>query len=93
MNVFISNVFDEEFNYKSLKLYPIKLRDYFKFQLFSECLILEKNSVPDVKIIQMTYLQYLYHMKNENNLLIEKLYGLLQLAMKRDDFKLSWRGW
>jgi len=90
MNVFISNVFDEEFNYKSLKLYPIKLRDYFKFQLFSECLILEKNSVPDVKIIQMTYLQYLYHMKNENNLLIEKLYGLLQLAMKRDDFKLIW---
>lgn len=45
--------------YRELLFYPIKVKDYGKFTVVAQSLILEKNSIPDVNIISMTYLKYL----------------------------------
>lgn len=44
--------------YKGLKLYPIKVKDYYEFLSSYDILDINKNKIPDVEVIQMTYLQY-----------------------------------
>jgi len=41
---------------------PIRMVDYLTFQSSINCLLLEKNKVPDPKIISMSYLDYLIHL-------------------------------
>jgi hypothetical protein len=48
-------------------IYPATVRDYGSFRACEECFRLEKNSVPDPKIISMTDLEYLYHLFQTNN--------------------------
>ena len=61
MNQF-SITFDEAIEYRGLKFYPIKVRDFLKFSVFANCLNINKNDVPDVKVISMTNLDYLYYL-------------------------------
>ncbi len=56
----LSYIYDEPIKYKNLLIYPATVKDYLKFYFFSECLALDKNSINDVKIISMTYLEYLF---------------------------------
>jgi len=57
-----SIIFDLPVSYKNIKIYPAIVRDYNRFMAYSECLSLEKNSIPDPKIISMTELEYLYYL-------------------------------
>jgi hypothetical protein len=90
--------FDEAIPYKNIKLYPIKVRDYDLFSKCSQILLLEKNSIPDIKIISMSYLEYVYYLHDQNEgkeqidfLLI--LDVLLRLAIGDKDSKLkTWYG-
>lgn len=82
--------FDDPIPYKTLLLHPVRLRDIFKFQVFSTSLMLEKNSVRDVRYISMSYLQFLYETDNsENN---NKLFfdGLMRLVLKKPDMQASY---
>ncbi len=54
------NTFDLPIPYKNLLLYPIKVKDYLFFSTYAQCLTIDKNSIPDPKIISMTDLEYIY---------------------------------
>jgi hypothetical protein len=77
-------IYDMEVSYKDIKFYPVTMRDYFPLSYYAECLMLEKNSVPDPKIITMSYLDYLYYSADKENNNLLKLHSLLCLSLKRD---------
>jgi len=79
-----SFIFDEPYEYSGLKLYPIRLRDYLLFINAIDCLLIDKNSIPDAKIISMSYMEYLLLSSNEENSNIEKLFALLSICLKID---------
>lgn len=67
----ISNVliqFDEPILYKDLKFYPVKMKFYVFFQLFSSCLTLRQDREPDIKVLQMKYLDYLCYQDKSKNI-------------------------
>lgn len=74
--------FDEPCDYKGIKIYPIKLRDYLFFNFVVECLLIDKNSIPDVEVISMSYLDFIVSKADDNNKNIEKLLSLLYLCTK-----------
>lgn len=53
-------VFDTPVPYKGLLLYPVKAQDYYRFMSNVGVLGIEKNRTPDIKIIQMSYLQFVF---------------------------------
>lgn len=55
-------IYDEPVPYKELKIYAATMRQYLEFHTYVTCLLYEKNSVPDVNIISMSYLGYLFHL-------------------------------
>lgn len=59
--------FDEPIEYKKLLIYPVRMKDYLEFHWLVNCLLLDKNSIPDAKIISMTYLRFLYYISSLNN--------------------------
>lgn len=52
--------FDEPIPYKDLLIYPIKSRDYYRFMPSLTVFDIQKNRIPDIQIIQMSYLQFLF---------------------------------
>jgi len=61
-NIQYYTCYDLPVPYKKLKIYPVTVKDYILFSGYSACLSLDKNSVPDVKIISMSYLDYMFHL-------------------------------
>lgn len=51
--------FSEPIPYKNLYIYPIKLNKYYEFISCVDILLFEKNKIPDINIIQMSYLKFL----------------------------------
>jgi len=62
-----SVTYDLPFLYEGLYIYPVKMTEYMDFHLAVNCLLLDKNSIPDVQILSMTYLEYLYYLYEEKN--------------------------
>lgn len=54
--------YDEPFLYNGLSIYPVKMTKYMDFHMAINCLLLDKNSIPDIKILSMTYLEYLFYL-------------------------------
>jgi hypothetical protein len=79
-----SFIFDEPYEYSGLKFHPVRLRDYLLFINAIDCLLIDKNSIPDAKIISMSYMEYLLLSSNEENGNIEKLFALLSICLKID---------
>jgi hypothetical protein len=65
INKFVT--FDLPVPYKDIIIYPATVRDFGSFRGYEECFRLEKNSIPDPKIISMTELEYLYYLNQTNN--------------------------
>lgn len=85
----ISNytTFDLPVPYKKLMIYPITVRDYYAMSTYSLCLRLDKNSIPDPKIISMTELEYIYRATEEdpaNKPYVFLFDRLLSLCLKDD---------
>lgn len=59
--------FDEPIQYKDLLIYPVQMKDYLEFHWLSSCLLIDKNSIPDINIISMSYLNFLYYMSATND--------------------------
>jgi len=57
--------FDEPIEYKGLKIHPVTMKDYLEFHWLVGCLLIDKNSIPDVSVISMTYLRFLFYMSLE----------------------------
>ena len=45
--------------YKGLKIHSLKVKDYYDSVSAIDILTKEKNKIPDIKVIQMSYLQYI----------------------------------
>jgi len=73
-------IYDEPVPYKSLLIYPAIMREYLQFFTVAQVLLLDKNSVPDAKVIQMSYLEYIFHDATEENYYIAFLDGLLRIV-------------
>lgn len=74
---------------EELKLHPVTVKNYLEFHIMASCLLLEKNSVADVKVISMSRLQYLYSVADENNKLILLFDGLLRLVLDKPNMSFS----
>lgn len=87
MELIKETTFDEPVIYKGLKIYPVKVKDMIEFSLYSECLRTDKNSTPDINVIQMKELEYLYWMTetNEKTPYIFMFDRLLSLVLKDDE--------
>lgn len=51
--------FDEPINIGGINLYPVPLRNYYKFNMYTMVLTIKKDRIPDKKIITMSYMEYL----------------------------------
>lgn len=89
MNTLYNITYDLPVNYKKLKIYPVKVKDMLYFNVYSHCLTIDKNSIPNPEIIAMTYLEYIYSYVPENTseggFYILQLDRLLSLCLKEDD--------
>jgi len=85
--------FDEPVPYKTIKLYPVKVRDYSIFYGCTPCLTLEKKSIVDIRILKMSYLEYLYtlHYENKEIDFLSLLDGILRLCMRLPDAKIEYK--
>lgn len=76
-------IYDSPVPYKDLLIYPATMRDYIQLHFYADCLLLDKNSYPDVNIISMTYLGFLYYISTQHgNEELTKLNGLFHLCFK-----------
>lgn len=89
-------IFDEPYPYKDLKIHPILMKDFGVFNSCISCLLLPKNYEPDIAIIKMSYLEYLFYMiiksqeENNDQTLISMLYYMMNnLILKDQEFILS----
>jgi len=74
--------YDKPVPYKELLIYPVKVIDYLIFFTSVNCLTFEKNKIPDINIIKMSYLDFLFYTfdKDEN--------GKIYLMMLLEIFKI-----
>ena len=72
--------FDIPVKYLDLKIYPIKTKNYYDFVENYNILKIEKNKIPDIKIIQMSYLEYLFNLICVNEDLRNNFLMVLKLS-------------
>ena len=77
------NILQEEINNPlHLLIHPVKMNNYLDFHMAIHCLTINKNQIPDPKVISMSYLDFLFYIfdKDEN--------GQFYLIMLLEIFKL-----
>lgn len=79
-------IYDEPVDFKKLKIYPVKVSEYLDFYNYIDCLQIDKNSVPDVNVISMSYLDYLISISDGSNYYSSKMILLLKLCLHLRDF-------
>lgn len=91
---------DEPVPYKGLLIYPILVKQYYDFSVSYDVLCIEKNKIPDVKVIQMNYLDFLCERLMSDtteikdgytvgNYYIEKLYLVLCVCFRLDQRQIN----
>lgn len=71
---------------QKISIYPVKMIDYFDFYTYVSCILIEKNKISNVKIISMSYLDFImFIIKNDP----EK--GTIYSSMLTNLFKLCCR--
>lgn len=87
----LTDVWGDPREYKGIKIYPVKMRDCIEFYKNVGCLLYDKNKIPDVKIIKMSYLRFLVELaysldeKGDNhNYILTNLRKLLNIVFKED---------
>lgn len=82
-------LYDRAVPWKDLLIYPVVMSDFILFQYCVESIIIDKNSIPDAKIIGMSYLEYLYYLYyvEKNSSYIGMFDGLLRLVLRKTDAK------
>lgn len=70
-----------ETDYGNVDIIPVKLRDYIIFIESADILCIDKNSLPSVEIIQMSYLEFLVKIILQENLNKDKFINILKLCL------------
>lgn len=68
---------------KKILIYPVTIKNYFKFYKSIKCLLIDKDKIPDPKIISMSYLDFLMNMIDN-----DKKEGLIYAVMLSELFKI-----
>lgn len=76
---------DKPIPYDKLLFYPIKVKDYVEFSCYVECLLLDKNAIPDIKVISMSYLDFLLYLADEGEPIhLQKFLLLFSMVLNID---------
>ncbi len=81
--------FDAPVPYKELLLYPVQAQDYYKFMSSVGVLGIQKNRTPDVRIIQMSYLQFVFGLILNDVEWRKKFIDIMQLCLRVEVAELS----
>lgn len=73
--------FGEPVDYKGLKIKPIVVRDAEKFLDAIDVFQIEKNKIPDINIIRMSYLEFLMGIMAMDKLYVDDFLCLLSLTL------------
>ena len=74
--------------YKNINIYPATVKDYVLFNAYVRCLTLNKNEIPDAKVISMSNLDYILYATEQNVNEQPYLYWfdrLLAMCLKDDE--------
>lgn len=52
--------YDKPIKYEGITIYPVTMDKYMEFYSSIDCLLINKNRTPDINIIKMSYLEYIY---------------------------------
>lgn len=61
----VSFIYDKPVPYKELTIYPVKMIDFYNFSWAVQCLTIDKDSVPDPKVISMNYYEFLFYISDQ----------------------------
>lgn len=78
---------EKEINNQTLLIYPVSMSDYFLFYSCISVFLLEKDKIPDPNIISMSYLDYIFYLKDHDKkgqTYMDMLVTLLHLCFKID---------
>lgn len=82
----INLTYDRPIDVHGLTVYPITLDKYVEFMLGVGCFLLDKNSIPDIRIISMSYLEYLIDLhKQGSEIFLTMLDYVLRLVLHKPD--------
>lgn len=59
--------FDKPIPFNGITLHFSKMEDYYDFYTCIDVLLFDKNKIPDISIIKMSYLDYLFYMLNSDD--------------------------
>lgn len=83
--------FDREIVYEGITFKPVTVEMYNEFYTFINCLLLDKNSIPDINVLQMSYLDYLFYLSEtgEEQYILNMLASLISICtdIKIDEIK------
>lgn len=65
---------------KILNIKPILVKDYPFYEFAKQILEIEKNEINDIEIIKMSYLEFIFHILNKNQVYINWLVTLCELC-------------
>jgi hypothetical protein len=85
INSFINELKELEKN--TFYITPVHMDNYLKFYSSIGCLLIEKNKIPDVKIISMSYLDFLIDLieNDKNKIYAEMFLNILKLSLNLDE--------
>jgi len=74
----------DEYENLTLLIYPIRMSKYLNFHMLANCLLIEKNKIPDPKVISMSYLDFLFYLienDQNGNIYAQMLTGIFSLCL------------
>ena len=76
--------FGRPVEYEGLRLKPILLEDTYAFKDACEIIMIEKNKIPDIKVIQASYLYFLFSLVLSQKEVLDKFLTLMNLCLGLD---------
>ncbi len=83
----LSNVWGDETLHKNVKIYPVRLRDFYEFYDWVRCLLIEKEKISDAEVIKMSYLRFIFALGTESEEIFKKFNNLLKLVFREQEFE------
>lgn len=77
---------DEPVPYKGLSIYPVKVKKYRDFLALYSILTIDKNQIPDIEIIQMSYLDFLLDVEFNDETILDEQRGLTKGIFQEQRF-------
>ncbi len=74
-------VFGKDIPYNGLYIKPVRVSDAINFNQAKRIFLIEKNKIPDINIIQMTYLQFLFTIVCDSEEYLEDFLTLMAITL------------